>query len=67
MMGGTIKLLNGDDGRRKRGEPCGHLARHISQDSPFFKLSLLDLSDGEASLPSLDDNGEGGDCVSSFC
>ena len=27
MKGDTIKLLSDDDGNRKRGVPCGHLAR----------------------------------------
>ena len=42
MKGDTIKLRSDDDGNRKRGVPCGHLARHISQECPFFKLSLLE-------------------------
>ena len=39
-----VKLLNDDDGSRKQGLPCGHLARHISKDtlvaSPLFLRSL---------------------------
>ena len=31
MKGDTVKLLSDDDGSRKRGVPCGHLARRISQ------------------------------------
>ena len=65
--GDTIKLRSDDDGNRKRGVPCGHLARHNSQDSLFFAGCLfLNLSDGEASFRWLDDNGDGVDCVSSF-
>ena len=41
-----------DDGSRKRGVPCGRLT--------------LNLPDGEASFRSLDDNGDGADCVISF-
>ena len=29
MKGDTVMLPNGDDGSRKRGVPCGHLARHV--------------------------------------
>ena len=67
MKGDTIKLLSDDDGNRKRGVPCGHLARHISQGSLFFSSCLFwSLSVGEASFRSLDDNGDGADCVISF-
>ena len=37
IKGDTIKLRSDDDGSRKRGVPCGHLARQS-----FFKLSLLE-------------------------
>ena len=42
MKGNTIKLRSDDGGSRKRGVSYGHLARHISQDRHFFKLSLLE-------------------------
>ena len=54
----TIKLLSDDDGSRKRGVPCGHLARQ----SFFSSYLFLNLSDGQASFRPLDDNG----CVISF-
>ena len=50
MKGDTIKSFSNDDGSRKRGVPCGHLSRHISQDSLFFHSCLLKLSGGEASI-----------------
>ena len=55
MKGDTIKLLSDDDGSRKRGVPCGHLARQ----SFFFKLSLLEprLLFGRWTT-----NGDGADC-----
>ena len=56
MKGDTIKLRSDDDGNRKRGVPCGHLARQSS----FSGCLFLNLSDGEASF------GDGADCVSSF-
>ena len=58
MKGDTIKFLSDDDGNRKRGAPCGHLARHISQGLFFSSCLFSNLSDGEASFRSLDDNGE---------
>ena len=42
MKGDTIKLLSDDDGSRKRGVPCGHLARQLSHS---FR-SLDDKGDG---------------------
>ena len=61
--GDTIKLLSDDDGSRKRGVPCGHLAR---QSFIFSTRLLLNLFYGKASFRSLDDNGDGAICVSSF-
>ena len=55
--GDAVKFLGDEDGCRKRGVLCGHLARHISQDS-------LTLSWCEVSPQLLDDN-DGGDCVKS--
>ena len=34
----TLKLRSDVDGSRKRGVSYGHLARHISQDSPLFQV-----------------------------
>ena len=31
IKGDAVEFLGGDDGCRKRGVPCGHLARHISR------------------------------------
>ena len=60
MKGDTIKLLSDDDGNRKRGVPCRHLA------GQFFSSCLFwNLSDGEASFRS-HGNGDGADCVISF-
>ena len=66
MKGDTIKFLSDDDGNRKRGAPCGYLARHISQGLFFSSCLFSNLSDGEASFRSLDDNGDGANCASSF-
>ena len=38
MMCDTIKLRSDDDGSRKRGGLCSHLARHITQNSPFLQV-----------------------------
>ena len=42
------------------------ISQEISQDSLFSSCLLLNLFDGKASFRSLDDNGDGADCVSSF-
>ena len=64
IKGDTIKLLNDDDDRPKRG------ALELSQDMScktvlFSSFIFLNLSVGETLFRSLDDNGDGA-CVSSF-
>ena len=66
MKGDTIKLLSDDDGSRKRGVPCGHLERHISQDSLCFQV----VSAGTSAMARLHfgrrTTTDGADCVISF-
>ena len=61
-----VKLQNDDNDIRKRGVPCGHLARHISQEtlvgSPLF---FCNLCHGQVS-PQLLNGNDGADCVIFF-